>query len=151
MTLLKLIALEPADLTIVSAHLQDAVIKVGDMTFAQTARDTSASRFVALGNRLVRAADARSLPERRRTALRIDRVTSAKIHGFTPSDRSTVLAILALTFTPDPDPTLAPAGILTIVCAGNASLRFDVECVELVLEDLGPAWQASAVPEHSGN
>ncbi len=144
MTLLKLIALEPADLTIVSAHLQDAVIKVGDMTYTK-----AASRFVALGNRLVRTTDARSPTERRRAALRIDRVTSAQIHGFGPSDRATVLAILALTFTPDPDPALAPAGILTVVCAGDASLRFEVECVELVLEDLGPAWQASAIPEHT--
>ena len=144
MTLLKLIALEPADLTIVSAHLQDAVVKVGDMMFSG-----SASRYVAHCNRLLRPSDGRSASERRRTALRIDRVKSVQVHGFKPADRATVLAFLALTFTPDPDPALAPAGVLTVICAGNSSLRFAVECVELVLEDLGAAWKAGAVPVHT--
>ena len=140
MAQLKLIALEPADLTIVSASLQDAVVKVGDMTFSK-----ADSRFAALCNRLNWEAGGR---ERHRAALRIERVRSVQVQGFTPADRSTVLAILALSFAPDPDPALAPAGTLTVVCAGKATLRFDVECVELVVEDLGPAWQAAGTPEH---
>lgn len=146
MTLLKLIALEPTDLTILSAHLQDAVVKVGDMTFSK-----SAKRFAALCNRLERAAGG-SLAggERRRAALRIDRVRNVQVQGFSPSDRGTVLSILALSFEPAADAAAAPAGLLTLVCAGDASLRLDVECVEVVLEDLGPAWRAGAVPHHTG-
>ena len=142
---LKLIALEPSDLTIVSAHLQDAVAKVGDMTFSKAAQ-----RFVALSNRLIRDPEG-TMPgagERRRTALRIDRVTHAQVQGFTPADRSTVLEILTLTFTPHADPAQAPAGVITVVCAGDASVRLDVECVEVVMEDLGPAWSAAAIPQH---
>lgn len=147
MTLLKLIALEPSDLTIVSAHLQDAVMKAGDMTFAK-----SSKRFAALTNRLQRSTDG-SLAgtERRRAALRIDRVRAAQIQGFAPSDRSTVISILALSFAPAADAGDAPAGTLTLVCAGGVSMRFEVECVEVVLEDLGPTWQAGAVPHHSSD
>lgn len=144
MTLLKLIALEPADLTILSAHLQDAVVKVGDMTFAKPS-----TRFAALCNRLERAANgALAGSERRRAALRIDRVRNVQVQGFAPSDRGMVLSILALSFTAAADAAAAPSGVLTLVCAGGASLRLDVECVEVVLEDLGPSWQAGAVPHH---
>ena len=145
---LKLIALEPSDLTLISAHLQDTVVKVGDMTFSKPTRGDTAGRFVLHGNRLVQSADRNQPTERRRAALRIERVLSAQVHGFTPADRSAVIAVLALSFAPDADAALAPAGVLTLVCAGNASVRLGVECVELVLEDLGPAWQAGAVPDH---
>ncbi len=146
MTLLKLIALEPADLTVLSAHLQDAVVKVGDMTFAKPAK-----RFAALCNRLERAADGELAgSERRRAALRIDRVRNVQVQGIAPADRNAVLSILALSFAPADDAAAAPEGLLTLICAGNVSLRLDVECVEVVLEDLGPAWQAGAVPQHAG-
>ncbi len=151
MALLKLIALDPADLTIVSAHLQDAVVKVGDVAFAKSPGPGATGRFVLLGNRLVRSVGGPvgGPNERRRAALRIERVSSVQVHGFSPADPAAVLALLTLTFTPDADPALAPAGTLTIVCAGNASVRLAVECVELALEDLGPAWQAAAVPNHA--
>ena len=46
MTDLKLLALDSEDLDIVSAHVQDAVVRVGDMGFAKADR-----RFVMLINR----------------------------------------------------------------------------------------------------
>lgn len=145
MTLLKLIALEPSDLTVVAAHLQDAVIMVGDITYSNTAR-----RFAALCNRLHRQYDAggRAELQRRRAALRIDRVASVRFQGFLRDDRNTVLSVLTLNFAAVADPAMAPAGTLTIVCAGGASLQLDVECVELALEDLGPAWKAGGEPQH---
>ena len=146
MSLLKLIALDPSDLMVVSAHLQDAVAKVADATFS-----AADNRFVVLCNRLDRQDIKRGtdVGERRRAAFRVERVKHVQVHGFLPSDRSTVLSILTLTFEPDPDPANAPAGILTVLCAGNAAIRLAVECVELVLEDLGPTWQAGTVPEHT--
>ena len=147
MALLKLIALDPADVPILSAHLQDAVVKVGDMAF-----DARARRFGLHANRFNWQAELadRASRERRRAALRIERVTSVQSQGLDPANRSTVLSILALTFTADPDAALAPAGTLTILCAAGVTLRLAVECVELSLEDLGPVWQAVAVPEHLG-
>ena len=46
MTLLKLLALDEEDLQVVSSHLQDAVVRVGDMVFLP-----SQKRFVAIVNR----------------------------------------------------------------------------------------------------
>jgi len=147
---LRLIALDAPDVTIISAHLQDAVVKVGDMAYSP--RD---KRFVIHGNRFnwpvdggAKTPGASKTGERRRSALRIERVTSVKSQGFDRDARGTVLSVLAVLFEPDPSPDMIPAGAVSIVCAGGASLRLDVECVERVLEDLGPAWEASAVPSH---
>ena len=43
---LKLIVLDADDLAVISAHLQDAVLKVGDLAYLPAER-----RFAALGNR----------------------------------------------------------------------------------------------------
>lgn len=147
MPLLKLIALDAHDVTILSAHLQDAVMRVSDIDFS--ARDR---RLVVLVNRfhwpIEPVAGKRPPPERRRSALRVEGVKGAQSLGFAPSDRTHVLELLAVVYTPDADPGLAPAGAVTFFCAGGASLRLSVECVEMAVEDLGPSWQATRQPEH---
>ena len=93
---LKLIALDPEDLQVLSCHLQDAVIRVGDMAYLR--RDM---RFAAIANRFdwERAATDEGAPyQRRRAGLRFERVTSARIHGFDLQQKDTALDLLALTF-----------------------------------------------------
>jgi hypothetical protein len=145
MSLLKLVALDAADLPVVSAHLQDAVVSVADLAYSGRDR-----RFVLLANRFdwTGAAGTRRAGERRRAALRIEGVRHVQTHGIDRDDRSAVLSILAVLFEPAGDAAAAPAGTLTLVCAGDAAIRLSVECVELMLEDLGPAWEASRRPEH---
>ncbi|CAN0498940.1 unnamed protein product, partial [Discosporangium mesarthrocarpum] len=46
MDLLKLGAVDADDLQVISAHMQDALVRVGDMKFQRTAR-----RFVMMANR----------------------------------------------------------------------------------------------------
>lgn len=145
MTLLKLIALDPADLDLVSPHLQDAVAKVGDIVYAP--RDQRLVLQVHRFNWADEAADP-EIAERRLSVLRIDRVAHVQSCGFDRADARTVLSLLTLQFAPDPDPARAPSGQLTILCAGGASLLLSVECVELALQDVGPAWAARGVPDH---
>ena len=70
MSPLKLIALDEADLEIVSSHLQDAVGRVGDMAYIP-----SKKRFAALLNRFdwerAESGNGRKDFRRRRTALEI--------------------------------------------------------------------------------
>jgi Protein of unknown function (DUF2948) len=147
MPLLKLIALDAAEVPVVSLHLQDAVVRVADMAYSL--QDT---RFALMCNRYHRsdASDTKGSGERRRAALRIERVKRVQSQGFDLKSTATVLSILAVLFVPDPDPATAPAGTLTLVCAGNAAVRLAVECVEMALEDLGPAWQPGRRPMHPG-
>ena len=144
---LKLIALDAEDLAILSAHMQDAVLHVGDMAFLPKDR-----RFAAIANRFdweaaVRA-DATGEPDaqmrRHRAALRFERVLSAKVSGIDLKDKRRTLSILAMQF----EETSAPAGIVTIVCAGNAAVRLEVECLEVELKDLGAVWAARTKPAH---
>ena len=143
MTLLKLIALDAPEVPVISAHLQDAVVRVTDMAYSP--RD---KRFVLMCNRFHRdPADPKSRAgERRRAAFRIEGVRSVQSQGFDLSSKAAVLSILAVLFVVDP--ATAPSGTLTLMCAGNAAVRLSVDCVEMALEDLGPAWEAGRRPMH---
>ncbi|MGQ0457206.1 MAG: DUF2948 family protein [Hyphomicrobium sp.] len=146
---LKLIALDADDLHVLSAHLQDAVLRVGDMAYLPREK-----RFVALANRFdwsnkLGGAAAGGKPAsavRRRTAVRCERVLSAKVTGLDLGDRRAALALLAMTFDrPNAD---APDGDVTLTFSGGAAIRLSVECLEVQMQDLGAAWTAKSSPEH---
>jgi hypothetical protein len=143
---LKLIALDAEDLIVLAAHLQDAVATVGDMAFLPGER-----RFVILMNRFdwTDESNPKSGGVRRRAALRVEQVAKAQVQGIDLKAKGAVLNVLTAVFEPDVDAARAPAGTLTLVCAGSAAIRLHVECLELQLEDLGPAWAAKAKPDHS--
>jgi hypothetical protein len=138
---LKLIALDEDDLRIISAHLQDAVLKVKDLDYRPREK-----RLVVALNRFVweKADGRRATNERRRTVLHFDRVLAARLTGIDTAQGEDVLSLLAVTFTP----TDAPAGVIELVFAGNAAIRLDVEVLEARLADLGAAWEASSRPSH---
>lgn len=137
--ILKLIALDEEDLAVVSAHVQDAVLKVGDLSFLPKER-----RFVVAMNRFAwECMDGRT-HERRRAALSFDRVTAVKTSGIDRSRPDAVLNLLAVEFTPAD----LPAGAVTLIFAGGGAVRLDVECIETRLADLGTAWATSARPVH---
>ncbi len=149
MTDLKLIALDAEDLSVVSAHLQDAILKVEDMAWMQREQ-----RFAAVLNRFdwaaALAAEGQSRrrrrpPQRRRTALRFERVTAAKLQGIDPKARERVLVLLAVGFETGDRP---PAGSVTLQFAGGAAIRLDVECIEAEMRDLGARWMARSQPDH---
>ncbi|WP_287300778.1 DUF2948 family protein, partial [Mesorhizobium sp.] len=79
MNLLKLVALDDQDLSIVSAHVQDAVLKVGDLEYMPAVK-----RFMMTMNRFVWEAKSgffRQHNERRQSVLHFDRVLGAKTSG----------------------------------------------------------------------
>jgi len=147
---LRLIALDAEDLGILSAHLQDAVLRVGDMSYLPKEH-----RFVAIANRFdwEKAAASKQKPgadehfERRQTAIRFERVNAAKLQGINLNDKRLALALLAMTFEPAGSPE-APEGYVTLTFSGGAAIRLDVECVEVELKDLGAAWATNRSPKH---
>lgn len=147
---LRLIALDAEDLGVLSAHLQDAVLRVGEMSYLP-----KENRFVAIANRFdwEKAAATKDKSgsqeqfERRQTAIRFERVNGAKLQGIDLRDKRTALALLAMTFEPAGNPD-APEGYVTLTFSGGAAIRLDVECVEVELKDLGAAWATNRSPEH---
>jgi hypothetical protein len=143
----KLAALDADDLAVVSAHVQDAVVRVGDLLWSPGEK-----RFGLLMNRYAwEAADPRRAAgngERRRACLQFDRVLAAKTARIRRDVPDAVLSLLAVTFEPAADPALAPSGAIVLTFAGGGGVRLEVECVEARLADLGAAWEARAKPEH---
>jgi hypothetical protein len=142
MTDLKLLALDTEDLEVISAHVQDAIVRVADMGYARGDR-----RFALLMNRFDWEADnaRRGKGVRKRTALHFDAVQSVVTNGFDPSSAEGVLELLAITFTPID----GPAGIIELSFAGGGTVRLGVECLEARMSDLGAAWAAAAKPSHA--
>lgn len=145
---LKLLALDTEDLNVLSAHLQDAVLRVGDMAF-----DARAKRFAAVLNRFdwereLNEGSGRSGAEhqRRRSGLRFERVLNARRLRVDPARKNDVLSLLAVRFTE----TDAPAGRITLDFSGGMAVELDVECIEAELRDLGAAWTTRNRPVHEG-
>lgn len=138
---LRLAAIDEEDLAVISAHVQDAVLKIGDMVYLPKER-----RFALAMNRFAwEAADDRGRTnERRRAALTFDRVLKVASSGIDLARKDAVLDLLAVGF----EATDAPAGQVTLIFAGGGAVRLDVEVVEARLADLGTAWATKARPAH---
>ncbi|MDJ0513544.1 MAG: DUF2948 family protein [Methyloceanibacter sp.] len=143
MTMLKLLALDEEDLQVVSSQLQDAVVRVGDMTYLP-----SQKRFAAVVNRFDwQSAGGDSERYRRlRTALRFDRVLGARHKDLAPQNKERVLSLLAVAF----EPGESPGGKVLLYFSGDVTVELDVECIEAEMRDLGPAWRTRHKPEHPG-
>ena len=137
--MLHLTAFDAEDLPAISAQMQDAVIRFGDMAYTPARR-----QFAFVANRF--AWDALPEKQRRRTGLHINYVTSARRTGPATPARDTVLSLLAMLFVPTSKGD--PAGTLTLDFAGGHRIALDVECIDMQLDDLGPAWSTAKEPHH---
>lgn len=139
MDLLKFVVLDEEDLEVVSAHVQDAVVKATEVMWRPQEK-----RLVVALNRFDWEGAQAEEPEfrRRRAALRFERVLACKCRDI--DGRDAVLNLLAVEFSE----TDAPSGVVTLTFSGGGALRLDVECLEAELADLGPTWTAVACPAH---
>lgn len=137
---LKLLAVDAEDLGVLSAHVQDAVLMAGDIHWRP-----HENRVIVVMNRYAwERGGASGHGERRRSALRIDHVTSVKVHGIRPDRPAVVLELLALRW----QDAESPAGAVELIFAGGGTLRVAVDCLEATLADLGAAWATDRCPHH---
>lgn len=141
MELLKLAALDAEDLAVISAHLQDAVLRAGDLAWLP-----GEHRFVLVARRFDWSVAPGEAPRRRLAGVHFERVNAVKTRGITPGASSDeTLSLLAITF----EEGEAPSGTATLVFSGGAAIRLDLECIEVRLKDLGPVWEADGTPDHA--
>lgn len=137
---LRLVALDREDLEVVSCHMQDAIVRVGDMAFLPAAH-----RFAFVAARFDWCASAKTgKVERARTGLHFDGVRRVQRTGFDPGEHGAMLNVLSIAFEEDD----APAGVVTITFSGGAALRLEVECLDAQMRDMGERWEARAAPVH---
>ncbi len=135
--MLRLTAQDSDDLAVISAQMQDAVLRLVDISYNSKRR-----QFVLVTNRF--AWDALPEKQRRRSGLHFESVLSAKRVGFANTGKDTILSLLAMTF----QPTDSPAGIVTLAFSSGHSVRLEVECLDAVMADMGPAWSTDFQPDH---
>jgi hypothetical protein len=138
---LKLIALDGEDLAVISAHVQDALVRRADIAYL-----SSKKRFALAAWRYdwtVSATAGRK--ERVGAALRFDRVLKVSQIGLSGLQAEAPLNLLAIRFE-EHDP---PAGIVVLTFSGGAAIRLDVECLEAELRDLGPRREVAVCPGHA--
>src|SRR4051812_26881433 len=141
MDLLKFVALDGEDLEVVSAHLQDAIVRASEVLWRPQEQ-----RLVIALNRFDWEGAQLGQPEyrRRRAALRFERVRSCKCRGLAPG-KDDILNLLSVEFAE----TDAPAGTVILTFSGGGVMRLDVECLEAELADLGPTWTTAVCPAHA--
>ena len=135
--MLQLAALDVEDLAVISAHMQDAVLLVGGMSFNRRRQ-----QFALVANRF--AWDEAETRQRRRTGLHFDRVRAVKTLNIRGAEKDAVLSLLAITFSESD----SPSGEVLLTFSGGGTVRLDVECLECQLKDLGPAWSTVSMPQH---
>lgn len=134
-----LLAFDEDDIKIFSAHLQDAITRVADMTFIPAEQ-----RFALLTSRFDwTAAEGGSL-RRRLSGLHFDHVRRVQRTGFDQHQPDAVLNLLSIAF----EPGEAPSGKITLLFSASAAIRLDVECIDAQLNDMGPEWRTRKQPEH---
>jgi len=143
--LLHLRAEDDEDLTVIAAAVHSAVAKVGDIAYQPTER-----RFAVMMNRFRwERPDASSsafaaTDQRVRSALRFDYVTAVQARGIDHRARDRVLELLTISAHLDG----TNGAEVNLVFAGNATIRLELECIDLSLDDIGAPWQTRRRPNH---
>jgi len=148
---LKLVALDKDDIEVVSAHVQDGLVKVADIRWQPREHRfiMALDRFDWMNAVETNGAEGTHPPDYRRcrTALRFERVKSCQCRGLDQANKDATLNLLAIEFA-ERD---APAGSVLLTFSGGGAIRLEVECLEAELADLGEAYTAVICPDHFAN
>lgn len=139
---LRLIAEDDADLKVISAAVQDAVLKADNLKYDRRRR-----RFTLEVNRFEweTSSEKRAPKTRVRSLLAIDGVLNVKTRAVNKSDPDMVLSLLSVTFEAADEP---PGGKLSILFAGDGELALDIETLDVTLLDSEYEWTTRHTPDH---
>ncbi len=139
---LKLIARTAEDLSVVSAHLQDAIANVSDIANLKKNKI-----FLLQLNRFMWEDVERGVfrkNKRIRTILKFENVIKVHSKNINPSKKDNFLDFLTIETNKMPDNNYE----MNIVFAGDAIIKVITEVIEVTLDDQGDAWNTKNVPKH---
>jgi len=136
---LRLLAEDEDDLAVISAALQDAIAKVGDIEW-----DARGRRFTLALNRYLWETPAGLLGARVRAGLQFGSVLAVKSRNLRREPPDAVIELLAVRF----EPGEAPGGAIRLAFAGGGDLELTVECVDAALADISAPWPTPSTPAH---
>lgn len=137
---LRLLAQDAEDLAVISAALQDAVAKIGDIRW-----DAQGRTLTLACNRFRWEAGGKKTGERVRAALQLGDVTGVQARNLKRDAKGAIVELLAISF----EPAEAPGGTVLLTFAGGGDLRVGVDCLDLVLADVSEPWATPRRPGHA--
>jgi hypothetical protein len=137
---LRLLAEDAEDLEVISAALQDALTRIGDIRWERGGR-----RLTIAVNRF-RWEAPEGAHERVRAAVQLGGVLGVKARNLRAEAKDAVVQLLAVSFEPGEH----PAGVVTFTFADGADLAAEVECIDAAMADLSVPWNTPRTPEHEG-
>ena len=136
MTKLRLRAESQADLEIIAAAVQDAILRVGEIIYDLRGR--------SLTLRMTRFRHEADKAARAQSGLRFDGVMNVRTRGIDRSDPEAMAVLLNIDF----QMTDKPAGLITLIFAGGGELQAEVEALEVILADVTDARETDKLPLH---
>ena len=137
---LRLLAEDAEDLQIISAALQDAVGRVGDILYEPASRQLT----LVFNRFLWERQDRGPATGRVRAALQFGSVMGVKARKLKREPKDAVVELLAVDF----QLSEAPSGTVLLSFAGGADLALEVECLDAVLADVSQPWPTRRSPSH---
>jgi len=128
---LRLKAEDEADLVVLSACLQDALVPVEDMAFLP-----EEARFAMVVNRFVWEGDQCA---RTTTGIGFEGITAVQRRNLEPGEADRLLSLLAISAEP---------GAIRLEFSGGAAIRLATERIACFLQDLDEPWPAMWRPGH---
>jgi len=136
-TRLKLMAESADDMQIVSAVLQDAIVRVADIRL-----DLSGQTLTLIVNRFMHETDK---SKRVKSGLRFHNILSMKAKGINRADPDAFLVMLSVNYEADKK---KPSGEIVLVFAGGGELRARAEYLETMLVDYSNIRETNSEPMH---
>jgi len=139
---LKLIAKTEEDLRVVSAHLQDSIVSVGDIANLKKNKI-----FLIQLNRFMWEDVEKGVfrkNKRIRTVLKFENVLNVVSRKINQIKKDKFLDFLAIETNITPDNNYE----MKIIFAGDSVIRVISEVIEVTLDDQGEAWDTKNKPKH---
>ena len=139
---LKLIAKTDEDLRVISAHLQDSIVKTSDIANLKKNKI-----FLMQLNRFMWEDVEKGVfrkNKRIRTVLKFENVINVHSKNINQSKRNKFLDFLAIETNQMPDNNYE----MKIVFAGDSIIKIIAEVIEVTLDDQGEAWDTKNKPKH---
>jgi len=138
---LRLLAEDEDDLAVISAAVQDAVARIGDIEW-----DPKGRRLTIAVNRFRWEASGARVGERVRAGLQFGSVLAVRARNMRREPKDAVVELLAVSF----EAGEAPGGVVRLAFAGDGDLALTVECVDAALADISAPWPTASTPAHEG-
>lgn len=141
---LKLLAEDAEGLGVVAAAVQDGLVKPEDLKFEARSRT-----FGLEINRFQWERAGKRMPFfRSRAVLAFAGVQNVRSRAVS-KDIDAVHALIDIRFEAAVE--APPGGTITLVFAGPTQIQLFVECIDVTLADIGPAWPTRRKPDHEKN